>query len=258
MKKLLIVTFLFSLFLAPINSQPIKSKAAESQPAKPKLAIVIDDFGEDRRGVEEMLSLPIKLTVAVIPGCEFSESDAISAHQKGHEVILHQPMENQTPMPASYYGPILIKNNDTADEAKSTINQAIDQIPNCKGVNIHMGTGVSKNPKLITAIMEEVKKRDIYFLDSRTIEGSVCEECAKTTGVKFYGRDVFLEPPGQPNYQTAVNELLRAAQIAKNNGRAVTIGHVGPVGDNLTAKAISDTIPQILEMGIEIVPLSEL
>ena len=34
-----------------------------------KLAVIIDDFGNDQKGTQEMLSLPVKITVAVMPFC---------------------------------------------------------------------------------------------------------------------------------------------------------------------------------------------
>lgn len=252
-KFLVLILFVFCGLILPLSPEN-KTEAEESA----KMAIVIDDFGEDRRGVEEMLNLKVPLTIAVMPSGEFTTEDATRANEFGHEVILHMPMENQNPMPANYYGPTLIKNSHTPTEAKQIINKAIDCVPHCKGVNIHMGTGVSRNPELITAIMEEVNAKDLYFLDSRTIEGSVCDECAKTTGVKFFGRDVFLEPPGRPSYQTAKQELNRAIELAKTNGQVVVIGHVGPVGEDQTAKAIADTIPEIEKQGIKLVKLSEL
>lgn len=205
-----------------------------------------------------MLDLPVALTVAVMPEGEYSISDAETAHLKGHQVILHMPMENETYMPANYYGPVLIKNSFTKSEAVETLSECMDKTPYCEGVNIHMGTGVSHNHELMMAMMEEVKRRDKVFLDSKTIMGSVCPECAEATGVKFLERDVFLEPPGRPNYQTAVDQLLEAGRIAKQKGSAVAIGHVGPVGRAETARAIKDTLPKLKEMGVEIVPLSDL
>lgn len=226
--------------------------------SKPKLAIVIDDFGEDRRGVEEMLNINARLTIAVMPADEFSTEDAEKAHAKGHEVILHMPMENETYAPANYYGPVLIKNSYSPDEARKVLAECIDKTPHCKGVNIHMGTGVSKNKAIITELMKEVKSRDMFFLDSKTVMGSVCPECAKEVGTKFYDRDVFLEPPGRPNYARAVSELYNAVKVAQEKGKAVAIGHIGPVGTTETARAIADNLEKILAMGIEIVPLSEL
>ncbi|MBE7036420.1 MAG: hypothetical protein E7403_03905, partial [Ruminococcaceae bacterium] len=40
-----------------------------------RLAIVIDDFGQQRKGVSEMLHLDCKLTAAVIPFLEYTEDD---------------------------------------------------------------------------------------------------------------------------------------------------------------------------------------
>ena len=225
---------------------------------KAKLAIVIDDFGEDRHGVGEMLALDVPLTIAVIPHCEFSSADAEAASSHGHEVILHMPMENSSAMPPEYYGPVLIKNSHTGTEAAKVLSECIDSIPNCAGVNIHMGTGVSRNRELMTAMMEEVKSRDLYFLDSKTVEDSVCPECAEKTGVKFYCRDVFLEPYGHPGYDTAVKYIMDAATLALEKGQAIAIGHVGPVGLEKTAKALENCLPELEKMGVEVVPLSEL
>lgn len=235
-----------------------KINYAKSEENKARLAIVIDDFGMDRRGVEEMLSLQIPLTVAVLPGLDYSTEDAEMAHKNGHEVILHMPMENKGYMPPEYYGPVVIKNAFTESEAKETFINAYKSIPYAVGANIHMGTGVSQNKALLTAIMEEAKNMDAYFLDSKTIMGSKCPEAAKATGVKFYERDFFLEPPGRPSYATAKSELLKAAQHALTMGKAIAIGHVGPVGDVYTARAIKDSLQTIKEMGVEIVPLSQL
>ena len=259
MKKIFVTLLLIiSTFLGSTAVKGTKMIASAEERPKGKLAIVIDDFGEDRRGVEEMLSIKAPLTIAVMPAGEFTKEDAEKAHQNGHEVILHMPMENETPMPASYYGPVLIKNEFSETQAVETLSECINAIPHCAGVNIHMGTGVSKNKSLITAMMQEVKKRDLYFLDSKTIENSVCPECAKATGVKFYSRDVFLEPSGRPSEEVSTKYLLEAGELALKNGEAVAIGHVGPVGEEKTAKTLENCLQRLSEMGVEIVHLSKL
>ena len=254
LKLILISSLILSLFAGVRNKPPT---AHAQEPAR--LAIVIDDFGEDRHGVAEMLEIDAPLTIAVMPFCEYSTSDAETAHANGHEVILHMPMQNQSlTTPANYYGPVLIKNEFTPAEAKETLKKSIASIPHCKGVNIHMGTGVSQNESLMTAIMEEVKQQGLYFLDSKTIENSVCPQVAERVGNKFYVRDVFLEPSGRPSYNTAVESLLQAGELAKQTGKAIAIGHVGPVGDVQTAQAIKNTLETLKNMGILVVPLSEL
>ena len=60
---------------------------------KSSLAIVIDDLGNNMKGTEEIVKLPVKLTVAIMPFMPSTKSDAELAHQYGHEVIIHLPME---------------------------------------------------------------------------------------------------------------------------------------------------------------------
>lgn len=256
-KHFIILIFSLSLILIGeilFNKPTIKASAAEP----PRLAIVIDDFGEDRRGVEEMLSLPCKLTIAVLPGMEYTKEDSASAIAHGHEVILHMPMENQSYMPDYYYGTKVIRNSHTPAEATSVLIDSLNELPEAVGINIHMGTGVSQNKELLVAMMAEAKNRGLYFLDSKTIENTKCPEAAKETGIKFYSRDFFLEPPGKPSYTRAVEELEKAAHHAEQYGKAVAIGHVGPVGCTETAKAIANTLESIKNKGIEVVFLSEL
>ena len=243
--------------MADGNAKYARAKAEETE-RKAKLAIVIDDFGMDRRGVDEMLSVEAPLTIAVMPGLDFSTEDAERAHANGHEVILHMPMENSSYMPPEYYGPKVVRNNMTESEAVDLVKDCINSIPYAVGMNIHMGTGVSRNEKLITAIMNEMKSEGKYFLDSKTIEETVCPKCARETGVKFYLRDVFLEPSGTPNETLAYNYIIEAGEMAKKNGSAIAIGHVGPVGNDGTAKAIKKALKALKNQGVEVVALSEL
>ena len=257
MKNFVIFLTLIIMCFAPFNIK--RSGCANAQEEKKgKLAIVIDDFGEDRRGVEEMLNIDAPLTIAVLPAGEFTAQDAETAHQKGHEVILHMPMENLNPMPESYYGSLVIRNSFSPEDAVNALKEGIEKVPHCVGVNIHMGTGVSKNEKLITAIMEETKKQGKYFLDSKTVVGSVCDDCAEKTGVKYFSRDVFLEPSGTPSEEIATKYLIEAGELAIKNGKAVAIGHVGPVGMEKTAKSIEKCLQHLEIMGVELVTLSEL
>ena len=225
--------------------------------SKPKIAIIIDDFGYDRQGVEEMLSIPVPLTCAVMPGLPFSTEDAEKAHRLGHEVIVHMPMEAYGNLPDSWYGPIVIRNSDSEEKAKVTLQTAINSIPHSRGVNIHMGTAVSQNKKLMKAIMEQIKQNNMYFIDSKTIEGSVCPEVAREVKLDFAVRDLFLEFGGT-NYDFARKRISEGITLAKTKGFAILIGHVGPVGTTNTAKAIKDSLKEFEENGIEIVKTSSL
>lgn len=254
MKKIVALFFILILFFSSFFVKLPQVFADEP----PMLAIVIDDFGQSRRGVEQMLACPCTLTCAIMPGLEHSTEDAENAYEKGHEVILHMPMEAHVTLPDSWYGPKVIRNFDSEEKVKKLLSECIDSIPHCKGVNIHIGSGVCRNEKLMTAILEETKNKGKYFLDSKTNLGSVCDFVATVTNVDYASRDFFLEKTGCPDYNHAKRELKKAAELALKQGYAIAIGHVGPEGGVSTARAIADSIKLIENMGVKIVPLSKI
>lgn len=244
---LLMLPFWQRIHVAPTTN------AAETP--KPMLAIVIDDFGEDRRGVDQMLSVGAPLTCAIMPDLEFSTQDAERAHAAGHEVILHMPMEAKKNLPRNWYGPRMIHNYDNPEAAKKTFLECLESVPHAVGSNYHIGTGVSENSKLMKAILEVAKENNIYFLDSKTTMHSSGPDAAMVTGANFVSRDLFLEQ-GSPNYGYSKKILKEAVALAKQNGKAIVIGHVGPMGGEQTGKAILDSLSYIQNQGVQIVPLS--
>ena len=107
-------------------------------------------------------------------------------------------------------------------------------------------------------IIGHLSSKGLFFCDSRTHIGTKCQEAALACHQPYLGRDVFLEPHGMKSYANACRFLLEGANIAKQKGYSVAIGHVGKEGGVQTARAIKDTLPQIEALGVKIVPLSEI
>ncbi len=224
-----------------------------------KMCIVIDDFGSyDQSGVSLLAELKVPLTCAVLPFVDNSKSNAKLMENNGHEIILHMPLESHVHLPESWYGPVYIKNNDTIEIAINKLEKCLNEFSNIKGFNVHIGSGVTQNKKLMTAIYSYAKKHNLFFLDSRTIETKATENACLETGSVYLGRDVFLEPNKNRSYSGVKSRLVEGANIALDRGYSIVIGHVGAEGGENTAKAIADTIPELERMGIQIVPLSEI
>lgn len=223
-----------------------------------KMAIVIDDFGYDRKGVEEMLALDCTLTCAVMPCLPYSAEDSQRAREGGHEVILHMPMEAYGNLPESWYGSTYIKTSDNKEQITEKLTQSLKSIGGAKLMNIHMGTAVSQNKPVMTDILSFCKEKSITFLDSRTIENTVCKAVGEDLKTKVLERDIFLEVNSTPNSHFAKERISEAIALCKEKGSVIVIGHVGPVGTNQTAKAIKESLTEIKQAGIKIVPLSQI
>ncbi len=59
----------------------------------PKLAIILDDLGSDRRVAQEIFGLPYPLTLSILPNHQHSEEIAEEAERRGYQVMLHLPMQ---------------------------------------------------------------------------------------------------------------------------------------------------------------------
>lgn len=223
----------------------------------PRMAIVIDDFGSyDEAGVETMLSVSKPLTCAVIPlvGNTTKHLDKLS--NTNHEIILHMPMQSHVSLPESWYGNTYITMGESQEMINEKINKCLADFPKIKGFNMHIGSGVSRNKDTMKKIYEYANQKDLYFLDSRTIETNAVIDASKETNSIYLGRDEFLEADKNKSYANVRFRLLEGAKKAIKQGSSIVIGHVGAEGGEQTAKAIVDTLPEIEKMGVEIVPLS--
>jgi hypothetical protein len=232
-----------------------KVKGGIIEGKKAKIAVTIDDFGQfNKEGVKEMFSIEKPLTFAVMPGLENSVVQAIEAANKGFEVIVHLPMQSRNGK-ASWLGPGAITVNMTPEEIYKQVKENFEKVPYAAGFNNHMGDMITVNDKLIKPVMEAAKEMDFFVLDSRTTDKTKVIELAKSLGIPYAKRDVFLD-----DYCNEVHiekQLKLLAEKALANGSAIGIGHVG-FGRKKTAKIIKKMIPYFESQGIEFVYLSDL
>lgn len=222
---------------------------------QPVLAIVIDDFGgADTHGVAEFMAMDKPITMAVMPNLVHSVEHSEQAHKRGHEVILHQPMEPDC-RKASWLGPGAILSSMTDEEIKANFVKNLKTVPHAKGFNNHTGSKITSDAKKIKPILEVAKSNGLFVLDSCTSAHSQVISVAKNVGIPYAKRDVFLD--NIKNKSHIQKQIKLACKIAKKQGYAVAIGHVG-YGGKVTAGAVLEAIPEIEKEGVKLVHLSEI
>lgn len=246
-KKILmfVACFLFMIPSATIASeQKINNK---------RLAIVIDDFGNNMKGTEQILNLPIPLTVAVMPFMPSSKKDAQLAHQKGHEVIVHMPMEPKSGK-SSWLGPGAITTDLSNEEIRKRTLQAIKNIPHAVGMNNHMGSKITEDKRVMSIILQVCKEQGLYYLDSKTSGNSKAKEIAGLVGVPLLENNYFFD-----DQYSEAHINLQAKNISlrlQNQNQLIAIGHVGLPGP-FTFAALKRNIP-MYEKNAQLVKVSHL
>lgn len=215
----------------------------------PKVAIIIDDLGYDRQIAEKFLGLDAALTFSILPHSPFQDAIARKANEKGLEIMLHLPME---PMeyPKINPGPGALYTTMSNDSRIYQLKKNLDAIPFIKGVNNHMGSRMTSISTQMYQIFSVLKKKDLYFIDSRTTEESLCKPSARLLKIPFAQRDVFLDH--HQTYNSISNQIRRLIHIANIQNEAIGIGHP----HEITCEVLRDILPDIKKQ-VEIVPASE-
>ncbi len=238
------------------EAQALKNQAeslvAGSYERTVPVAIVIDDLGQDVKLAKEVLALPGKLTLAVMPGLAQSTAIAELAKQSGREVLLHLPMEplknhEKTRSPGT------LSVDMTPMAFLNTVNDDVASVPGAVGVNNHEGSALTENLEAMKFLMAELKSRNLFFLDSMTTPKSVAYATAIEFGMNAARRDVFLDNEGD-NPLYIRGQLEKLIEIARNHGKAIGIGHPHPATLSELRKWLAETGAE----GIEIVPVSRL
>ena len=217
------------------------------QPGFSYIAIVLDDMGLNKKILNEVVQLGGPLTLSFLSYAPNLIEQTTIASSKGHELMLHLPMEplgDEDPGP----GALLVDMKNM--ELNQTLNLALETFPNFIGINNHMGSRFTANSKLMEFLISSLKKRGYLFLDSVTTSRSVALKMGRRLSAPVVARDIFLD-----DVDSEKEVKLRLAQtelIAKKTGTAIAIGHPRKA----TLRVLKDWIDDLGQKKIQLVPLS--
>lgn len=248
----LIAVMIIVLFLLILNNNNIKNVWNRN---KGYIVIIIDDFGNNGLGTEEMINANVPLTAAVMPFMPYSEKEAMLAHEKGLDVIMHVPMEPNYGK-KEWLGPRGITTNLSSTEIQNRIREGLENIKYAIGMNNHMGSKATQDRRVMEAILQVAKEYDMIFIDSKTTSKSVVKKEADSLNVINYSRDVFLDNIKSKDH--IKKQIIKLSIIANKKGYAIGIGHVGVEGGVVTVEAIKEMYSILSEQGYKFITISEL
>ncbi|MEW6185259.1 MAG: divergent polysaccharide deacetylase family protein [Thermodesulfobacteriota bacterium] len=234
--------FLFqsgSIFLSGFLGPGTWSRAfGFSNPGKtslPRIALIIDDFGYSRSQAKWFWDLGVPITFAILPKLEKSLDLAHEIHARGHEIMLHQPMEPQDSHLNPGPGAIFVGYG--AERIKNVVQENIAAIPYASGVNNHMGSRLTECQREMQAVLHVVEQHDLFFVDSFTSTQSVAYREASKRQLPSARRNVFLD-----HYRIEaqiLNQLLQLEFHARAHGSAIGIGHPYPETSRAIARYLT-------------------
>ena len=225
-------------------------KKTNNSLSQPLISIIIDDIGYSTSRARDFLRLNIPITFSVLPRLTNSHILAAEIHHKGHEIMLHQPMEpyNSHLDP----GPGALFVGYKPQKISRIMEENISIAPYATGVNNHMGSRFTSCGKEISEALRVISDRDLFFIDSLTSGRSVAYKTARKLQMPAACRNIFLDNRLEDKY--ILRQLHKLQIHAKIHGHAIGIGHPFPE----TAKAIKKFISNSKHPGVSFAHISDL
>jgi len=216
----------------------------------PRLAIILDDLGQDYGAAEAIFALPYALTISVLPNNPHSVDIAEEAHRRGYEVMLHLPMESVSQRHAESHE---LRPGMSQREVTALVDGFVAAVPGVVGANNHQGSESTANTPLMNELMRVLQEHKLFYIDSRTTAATVAFDAARHAGVPAAYRNVpFLDDVAEVNAVT--RQLRLALREAREKNEAIAIGHPHPA----TLKALREVLPEAKAQGVRLVYASEL
>lgn len=238
--------------IAMIVFEAVSSKETEKGKEKKfdgEVAFIIDDIGYSVELLEEILKIKEPLTLSILPFLPNSIKCAEMAIKSGKEIMIHMPMESNNGNDLEIG---IIKEQMREEEIKEGVNRAIEFLPMAKGMNNHKGSKITRNERLMEIILGELKKRNLFFLDSKTSDYSVASRVAKRINLPYAERDIFIDSINSKDIME--KNILKLFKIAKKKGYSIGIAH--PYPDTL--EVLKEMLPQSERYGVKLVFVSEI
>lgn len=208
---------------AAVEPSPLKAAPPPAKQGKrrPRIAVVIDDMGFDRINSARALRLPPAVTLAYLPFAPDVATQVRRARLKGYPVMLHLPME--APDHGGKPGINVLSVASGPEKLRRQLTEILGRFGGYTGVNNHMGSKFTRDRERMDIVVAELKRRGLFFLDSRTSGSSVGAAAAAGAGIAHATRDVFLDHDVDP--KKIQERIAETEHIARETGQAIAIGH---------------------------------
>jgi len=216
-----------------------------------KVSIIVDDLGYNPGLDKELAKIDTPLTLAILPFLNHT-GEAVNTfkEKENFEIILHLPLE---PISEEAHEDRMGMTYMSRSEISSFLDEALDEMKGrVEGLNNHKGSKFTSDSQSMRWLLEEVKAKDLFFVDSRTSGESVGYSLAREMNIPAAERDIFLDVIDDP--QEIRERLYELEEKARENGSAIAIGH----HKENTIQVLREELPAMKERGIKFVPVSKL
>ena len=235
---------------SPFEVYSTKKDRALSRSSKPKVAIVISGMGINAKLTNKAIKeLPGQITFAFAPYGRGIQPIINRARSRGHEIILHLPME-PFGYPGVNPGPKTLLASAEATENLKNLNWLMSRFSGYSGVTNYMGAKFTSDGGALLPVFSQIKKRGLVYFDDGSNGSSLTTSIAQAVKLPTRATDIVID-----NDQSATG-VQRALQQLEDTARRKGIAIGFGTGLSITIDTLENWSRSLSDRGIVLVPLS--
>lgn len=200
---------------------------------RPRVAVVVTGLGLSRNATEQAITtLPGAISLSFSPYARDLETWITRARRAGHEVLIDLPME-PLDFPRDDPGPLTLLTSLSLVDNLNRLESALGLAPGYVGITTRLGAQFTTVEDALLPVLEELRERGLFFLDTRQSSRSIATELASSIQLPRAFNNVFVD--AQPASDAIDRALASLESIARQQRFAVGIAQPMPVTlDRLT------------------------
>ncbi|MBI2502974.1 MAG: divergent polysaccharide deacetylase family protein [Candidatus Latescibacteria bacterium] len=200
------------------------------------IAVLLEETGEGPgrwRLLERFCALRPPLGLALRPEGEHLGEVLDLAQARGHQVLVHLPVDPEEP--------------PSAEALRQQLRLAFKRVPEAVGVDVPTADSL-----LTAEVLREARRNELLFVDRATALDFEAGEMAKGARVRAVHRDLFIDEVD--NRSAVEKKLWELAELAAQQGQALGLGR----SRESTLLALEAMLPRLEARGFRLISLSQL
>jgi polysaccharide deacetylase 2 family uncharacterized protein YibQ len=205
----------------------VYARPFDTNDLRPRIGIIMHKLGLSGAATEAAIQrLPGAVSLAFAPYAKGLKEWIALARTAGHEVLLDLPMEPVN-FPANDPGPHTLLTSLSPGQNMARLHWLLGRVTGYVGVVNLMGSRFTTSAIHVQPVLEELRKRGLLFVDSRSSLRSVAARTASKVNLPRAINNRFIDAEAS---RIAIDKrLAELERIARVSGFAIGIGSPFPV-----------------------------
>jgi uncharacterized protein len=205
----------------------VYARKFDAADTRPRIALIVGGLGLDNAMTSEaIMRLPPEVTLAFSPYARDIEGWVAAARRAGHEVMLGLPMEPPD-YPTQDPGPKTLLTSLEPEKNLERLAWVMSRGTNYVGLVGIMGGRFAADRASLEPVLEELKKRGLYFVDDHDAQEGVLATLGPALGMAWAITDRRLD--NEPAPDKIDKSLADLEGVAQQDGAALGLGALYPV-----------------------------